>query len=204
MKATVGGSGGNFELAPEGMHLARCIKVIDLGTQEQKWKDQVKHNRQVLVMFELPKVMIDVDGEQRPQSISKKYTLSFNAKANFRKDMETWFGRFSDKQIAESKGFDPSKLVGRPAAINIAHSDDKKYANIKSITGVMEGLTVPDQINPSVLFDLDDFDYDVWDTLSEKMKDWIGKSPECEKALAGSKPTASTAPVADDFDDIPF
>ena len=202
MKATVGGSGGNFELAPEGMHLARCIKVIDLGTQEQKWKDQVKHNRQVLVMFELPKVMIEIEGEKKPQAISKKYTLSFNSKANFRKDLESWYGRkFNDKQIAESDGFDPSKILGKPATLTIAHSDDGKYANISSITGVMDGVEIPDQINPSVLFDLDDFDYDVWDTLSEKMKDWIGKSPECEKALAGSKPAASAAPASDD---IPF
>lgn len=202
MKAQVNGS--DFELPPEGMHLARCIKIIDLGTQEQKFKDEVKHQHQILVMFELPKVMIEIDGEKKPQAISKKYNLTFSQKATFRKDLESWYGKkFNDKQIAESEGFDPSKILGKPATLTISHSEDGRYANISAITGVMDGIEVPDQVNPSVLFDLENFDQEVWDSFSEKMQDWILKSPEAQAVVNGSSNTASTT-TADFDDDFPF
>lgn len=198
-------SGGDFELPPEGMHLARCIKVIDLGTQEQKFKDNVNKQHQVFVMFELPKVLIDVDGEQKPQAISKKYNLSFNSKATFRKDLESWYGRkFKDKDIQESGGFDPSKILGKPATLTVAHSDDGNYANIASVTGVMEGVEVPEQVNPSVLFDLDDFDRDIWDSFSEKMQAWILKSPEAQAAVYGQSMNQDRPAESIADSDLPF
>ena len=33
--------GGNFERCPSGMHLARCYRIIDLGTQKSEYMGQV-------------------------------------------------------------------------------------------------------------------------------------------------------------------
>ena len=205
MKATTGG-GGSFELPKEGLTIGRCYRVIDLGTQENKFKSEVSYKRQILVMFELPHQLMDYDGEQMPMSISKKYNLSFNSKSNLRKDMEAWYGKkFNDKDIEQSGGFDPSKVVGKSAQILIEHSIDGNYANIAGLMPLAEGQTCPEQVNPSFVFDLDEFDRDKWDTLSEKMKQWIAKSPEAQKALGNGQPEQSNAAVVDDgFDSLPF
>lgn len=210
MKAQV--TGTDFELPPEGLTIGRCYRVIDLGTQEKKYNNNVDYKRQILVSFELPLHMMEIDGEPQPMAISKKYTLSFNKKANLRIDMEAWYGKkFNDKDIENSEGFDPAKILGRPCQINIVYSEDGNYANISGLMPLAAGQKCPDQINPSFIFDLDEFDRDKWDQLSEKMQGWIVKSPECQKVLGTGQPEQHNAEMAsvnvpDGFDDldIPF
>ena len=65
LMATEGGSGGDFTPAPEGTHIGRCVKVIDLGTQpgSQMYPDP-KHK--VMVAWELPSELHEYNGEQLP------------------------------------------------------------------------------------------------------------------------------------------
>lgn len=204
MRASVTG-GGDFELPPEGYQKARCIRAIDLGTQESKYKDQVSLKRQLLLMFEIPGVRVEWEGEDRAALISKKYNLTFSNKATLRKDMESWYGKkFNDKDIEAAGGFDPAKVVGRPAKIQITHSDDGKYANIGVIIPEDD---CPPQEHPSVIIDLDDLDLEAWNGLSEKMQVWIGQSPEYKEIVEKQSPKQEEAnlsggAVADD--DIPF
>ena len=139
-------------------------------------------------------------------SISKKYRLSFNKKAALRLDMEAWYGKtFSDKDIENSGGFDPAKILGRPGLMTIKYSEDGQYANIASMMNIPEGTVVPEQINKSLIFDLDEFDRTIWDELSQKMQTWISQSPEAQEVLGeGKKPEQQQAPIDDGFEDIPF
>ncbi len=204
MKAQVGS--GDFEKPPEGVTQFRCYRIVDLGTQEKTYKGDVSYVRQILITHELPQHMKEFEGETLPMSISKKYRLSFNKKAALRLDMEAWYGKtFNDKDIENSGGFDPTKILGRPGLMTIKYSEDGQYANIASMMNVPEGTTVPDQINPSFIFDLDEFDREKWDLLSQKMQSWIAKSPEAKEVLGtDSKPEQQQAPIDDGFDDIPF
>ncbi len=215
MRAEVGS--GDFQKPPEGLTIGRCYRVIDLGTQEKKYKGNVDYCRQLLVHFELPMHMIDVETDEgvkrMPMSASKKYRLSFNAKAALRKDMEAWYGKkFNDKDIEAAGGFDPSKILGRPGQILIEHNGD--YANIEGLMPLAQGQTCPDQFNESFIFDLDEFDPAKWEQLSQKMQQWIAKSPEAQEVLKAhygntqSQQQQSEAPqqpsIDDGFDDIPF
>ena len=48
-------SGGKeFEQAPAGTHVARCIKLIDLGTQFGEYQGKPTSARKVVVSWELP------------------------------------------------------------------------------------------------------------------------------------------------------
>ena len=202
MKAQTGGD-QTRENPPAGLTVGRCIKVIDLGTQETMFGG--KH--QIFVYFELPKHRIEIDGEDLPMAISKKYTLSFNKKARLRQDLEQWYGKkFDDKQIDASGGFDPSKILGRPAQIMITHDENngKVYANINGLMPLPDGAEAPAQENPSELFDLDDPDWDVFDSFGRGMQDWIAKSPEFQ-ALPQRQPAAPVeSGEKEDYDDIPF
>jgi hypothetical protein len=35
--------GGSFESTPVGSHLARCYRIVDLGTQKSEYQGQVKY-----------------------------------------------------------------------------------------------------------------------------------------------------------------
>lgn len=213
MRAEIGS--GSFEKPPAGLTIGRCYRVIDLGTQEKKYKSKVDYCRQILIDFELPSHMMEVETDEgvkmMPMSASKKYRLSFNAKAALRKDMENWYGKkFNDKDIEQAGGFDPSKILGRPGQILIEHSDDGQYANITGLMPLAEGQTCPDQINESFIFDLDEFDNVKWESLSQGMQQWIAKSPEAQQILQAQygqqkESDAPQQPAIDDgFDDIPF
>ena len=61
IKTSVGG-GGDFELVPAGVYLARCYRMIDIGTQQVTSKKfGTKNVRQVMLYWEL---LQDDDGEK--------------------------------------------------------------------------------------------------------------------------------------------
>ena len=205
MRATVSGGGGDFKLPEEGLTVGRCVRVIDLGTQERVWSGKTSHIRQIFVSFELPDRLVEFDGEEVPSLLSKKYTLSFNEKANLRKDLEQWYGKkFNDADIEASGGFDPSKILDRPAQIMITHStgnNGKTYANISGLMPLAKNMPIAERHHDLLLLDLDEFDQSVYDSLSENMQEWIAKSPEYQQATMGG---SSSEPADDPFDDIPF
>ena len=45
--------GGNFERCPPGMHLARCYRIIDLGTQKSEYMGQVKYLHKIMIGWEI-------------------------------------------------------------------------------------------------------------------------------------------------------
>lgn len=183
LKATAGES---FErtLPDAGMMRARCVVVLDLGThRDAKFLDkkgQPVKRHLVQIQFELDQMM-EINGEQKPMMATMRQTLSLGEKANLRKHLETWRGKkFSEADIKE--GFDLSKILGKPALLNIQHSDDGKYANVMSINPPMKPPAGSDgaapQFYPSRFFDLSDPSADVWATLSQKTRDFIAESEE--------------------------
>jgi len=54
MSLIVSENAGAYQLAPEGIHEARCVWVIDLGTQQSDFDGSSKHLRKVRISWELP------------------------------------------------------------------------------------------------------------------------------------------------------
>jgi hypothetical protein len=110
-------STSSFKPVPSGMHLARCYRVIDFGTQTSTYQGKTNHLHKVLVGFEVHGE--DADGKPirtddgKPMIIAKQYTLSLNEKANLRADLASWRGR--DFTPEEIRGFDlrTSSDIGR-------------------------------------------------------------------------------------------
>lgn len=195
-----------FEPAPAGWHVARCFAVIDLGTHfDAKWD---KETHLVRIGFELPSALRE-DG--KPFAIYKRYTLSHHEKSRLRGDLEAWYGmKFNTAKLNEAGGFDLSKIIGRPAFLNIMHEqvEDTTYANIVGIGPLPKNMTCPDPINETILFSLSEFDKAIFDKLSDKTKQQIMESGEY-KVMTGQikAPPGYTAPAGnfeDMVDDIPF
>lgn len=196
------GASHSFEPAPAGTHLARCVRVIDLGTQHNEKFGNTKH--QVLVFWELP---TELDGDA-PFIVWRRYTCSIHDKAILGKHLASWRGRPFDP--AELEGFELKNIVGKPCMVTVVHntkettSGKTTYANVNSVAGVIKGMQVPDQIHPSVIYDMDNHDQDVFDALPEYIQNTIAKSEE----RAGTPQERDS--VADQFeaeappDDVPF
>lgn len=174
----------NTEFSPleAGTYLARCIQVIDLGTQEIEYMGEIKHSRKVRLSFETPtetKVFKEENGEQ-PYMLSKEYTLSLSEKANLRADLESWRGKsFTSEEL---EGFDLENILGKECMITVTHQTSKDgqktYARITGISKVMKGMTCPDAINPLVFFSTGEWNDEVFSTFSDYLKEKILSSAE--------------------------
>lgn len=170
---------GDFELTPAGVYLARCYRMVDIGTQTVESKQfGTKVHRQVILTWELledetnaPVLMAD----GRPFAINKTYKLSMHSKANLRKDIDAWRGLpFTD---AEAADFDITKLLEKFCVIQVVHSTsgDKTYANIGSI---MSTKKTAQGVNPVVGFSVEDPDMVDFQGLPEWIQKKIVEAPE--------------------------
>lgn len=193
MSLTVGDTGGDFQKAPEGTHLGRCYRIIDLGTQfNEKWNT---HQRKVLISWELPTELME---DERPFSVSAQYTASLSEKAYLRRDLEAWRGKkFSDEEL---ESFELSRVLGTACMLNIVHNES--YANVQGIVALPKGMECPEVVNPLQKFDIDNPDMDLFESFTDKMKDRIRKAPEWSSDSPNS--TYGTAHGQEFEDDIPF
>jgi hypothetical protein len=209
MGLTATNKGGDFELTPAGMYTARCYRVIDLGTQTSKGF-QGKPDRKVqkvLIGWELFGDHKMEDG--RPFSFHKRYTVSTSEKAALRIDLQAWRGvAFSDEEV---QSFQIGKVLGKYALVNLMHESKGKdtYCNLASIMPLPKSMPRPDPVNEDVIFDLDDRNMKVFETLSEKLKETIMAAPEWNKRTqddVDQQFAAQNHPQHDDDfeDDIPF
>jgi hypothetical protein len=200
--------GTEFEQAPTGAQVARCIKLIDIGTQNGEWQGKPKHTRKVIITWELPKCLM-TEGEYagQPFTISKFYTASLSEKANLRHDLVAWRGvEFTPAQLA---GFDAKKILGQPCMLNIIRTDKGK-SRVNGVMQLPQGFDVPAQVNPSFYFSLDEFDSKAFEQLSKGIRAMVEASPEY-RSLVNPEPSgngfedmANDIPWRDDEDIIPF
>jgi hypothetical protein len=206
MKLTDTG-GKEFEQAPAGNHLGRCIGMIDIGTQQGEYLGKTTHARKIVVRFELPNELVsEGDFAGKPFIVSKFYTASLSEKANLRKDLVSWRGReFTDEEL---RGFDSKNILDKPCMVNVTHTEKGK-AKISGITPVPKGMAVPGRVHDLLYFSLesDEFKPALFDSLSDYWKDLIKKSPEFDELHGGNgkqKPQRQGGKFDDLEDDIPF
>lgn len=190
-------SGEHFEQAPAGNHVARCIRLIDLGTQRGEYQGKPIVRNQVLVTWELCNEMME-DG--KPFSVSRFYTNSLNEKANLRADLESWRGRaFSPEELVK---FDLQGILGKPCMLNVVHSDKGK-AQVSSIATLPKGMTAPEPVNPLLAFWIDEWNQATFDGLGDGLKKIIMQSDEFNQRGAPPPKTTSKTATIDD-EEIPF
>tara|TARA_R110000868_G_scaffold20734_5_gene87252 strand:- start:710 stop:1369 length:660 start_codon:yes stop_codon:yes gene_type:complete len=210
-----GGGGGEFTPVPQGMHLARCYRVIDLGTQESSYLGTIKHLPKVMLQFEVHgeddggNPIVTTKGE--PMSISKNFTLSLAEMATLRKDLQTWRGR--EFTAEELRGFELKNVLGAWGMISVIKAmgnNGKEYTNIAAIMSVPPAIKktgMPDGHNELKMFSIDEPDMVLFDSFSNGLREKIQKSPEWQARgnSSASMPVKASAGSIDDLDDdIPF
>lgn len=197
--------GGDFEQPPIGTHIARCIKLIDIGTQKGEYQGKATFKRQVITGWELPnELMTSGDYTGKPFTVSKFYTQSLSEKANLRADLKNWRGR--DFTEAELAGFDAKNILGKPCMLSLT-SNDKGKVRVTGVMALPKGSAVPDQVNPTVFFSLEpeEFDQAVFDSISDGIKKMIMLSPEYQNLKSPAAGQHHEPGSFNDFeDDLPF
>lgn len=192
--------GGDFEQPPVGIHVARSIGLIDIGTQKGEYQGQVTFKRQFILRWELCNELME-RGENagKPFVVSKFYTASLTEKANLRKDLVNWRGReFTAEELA---GFDARNILDKPCMIQITDKDGKH--RVTAVTGIPKGTTVPPAANGIEYFSLDHFDESLFNKFSEKMQHMIAASPEYASVRKQSGSFDETT-AFDSLEDAPF
>ena len=210
--------GGSFAPVPPGMHLARCYRIVDMGTQTTEFQGQTKHLQKVMMQFEVHgedetgKPLVTEKGD--PMSISKNFTLSLAEKATLRKDLQAWRGKEFTGQ--ELRGFELKNVLGAWAMITAAKSlgnNGKEYTNIISINPVPVAIKkagLPQGFNKLAIFSIETPDMELFGTFGNGLKEKIQSSPEwrARQSDAYQKEQAASANSGSGFDDmeddIPF
>jgi hypothetical protein len=206
----------NFTPVPPGMHLARCYRVVDLGTQKSEYLGTIKHLPKVMLQFEVHgedeagKPIVTAKNE--PMTISKNFTLSLAEKATLRKDLQTWRGlEFSPEEL---RGFELKNVLGAWAMISVIKTtgnNGKEYTNIAAIMQVppqVKKAGLPDGHNKLGIFSIEEPDMEIFETFSDGLKTKIQGSPEWQgregQQYAKNESASKTSGFDDLDDDIPF
>ena len=165
-----------YPQVPIGMHNARCIKVIGLGTQKQEFSGETSYKKQVLIIWEVP----DELNNDEPMTISKFYTLSLHEKSNMGADLSSWRGRAFTEQ--EKKGFDLINILGIPCTLNIIEGNNGK-SKVVNVLPLATKEELPKQYNEDVFFSIEDYQQgnrEVFNQLSEGIRKIILRCKELE------------------------
>jgi len=202
--------GGDFEQCPTGTHMARCVRLIDLGTQKNEWppnSGKIKLKNQLFIGFETPDEQLETDKGMQPFIVGRFITNSLAETSNLRPLLEGWRGRaFTEAELA---GFDLQVLLGQPCLITVIHKDSGKAA-IQSISKLMKGQVCPPAHNQELSYWIEEHDQAVFDKIPEGIQKIIMRSPEYAESVLkqggalGRTETGASGKPADFDDDIPF
>ncbi len=214
-------NGKTFQLPPEGLHRAVCYRFVDLGTSMNQFYGKMQHK--MMVSWELVDKLMEPDenGESKPFVISKFYTVSLNEKAHLRRDLESWFSRKMSEEDVRN-GVDISFILGKPAMVQVLHSKNEKtgktYVDVTAVMPIPDGMEQPVGTIQPYKLDFENFDKEVFENLSDGLKNRIQQSEEWKTLFGENMPETQhqqtsneytgfneDAGVTDTFDDdIPF
>jgi len=196
MSLTVKDKSNDFLPPPEGLHIARCYAVIDMGLQQNKTYNN--SSPKVLIAWELTDKLMD-DGKPFIQMQRYTASLSFKSNPNLRAHLEAWRGKsFTPEEL---KGFKLKNILGVPCYLTTKHTvnprTNKTWSEVIGICRLPNGIACPPPINPGIYFDLDEFTEESYMAVPEGIRKKIN--------LNGINANESTSENADDENsDIPF
>lgn len=173
------------ELAPEGEHKAKCVYVIDEGTQpppasKPDWGDA----RKVAIGFEL---LGTKKKDGKPFIVNTVMTFTMSKKGNLVAFLKQWLGALAKN----AETFDMDTCLGKDALVEVIHKNG--YANLSDVSPA-KGKYGNSVTKPySLYLNSDDFDEDVFNDntkIWDKMKERIAASPEYDELVAPKKKKA--------------
>lgn len=160
-----------------GVYFAVCIGVIDLGEQySEKFKN---YSNRVQFVWELPSETIEVDGKQEPKQLSKEFAIATQKNSGLRTFISSWNSKaYTDEEFQEVELFEQ---IGKACQLNVVLNDTGEYANVDNIMPIPKGIPAPLSSTKPIMWDMDNWDDEVFKTLPEWVQDKIKKSTQYQK-----------------------
>lgn len=157
--------------------MAVCIGVIDLG--EQYSEVYKNYANKVLLIFEFPTEMVEVDGEKKPRWISREFTFSTSKKSKLLEFIGSWNGKqYTAESFGEVELFDQ---IGMPCQLQLVASESGEYTNISAVMQLPKGVDIERTESDTYAFDIDEWDDGVFDALPGWIQEKIKKYTEYQK-----------------------
>src|SRR5260370_21272620 len=120
------------QLAPIGLHLARFVWAIDIGTQESKFGKA----RKMILSLELPecKTVFKEENGLEPFVLSKTYNQSLDKKSNLVRDLTPWIGPGFAKKADCALG---PLVLGKVCSVNVIHEQKDTGETYPNIIGFL-------------------------------------------------------------------
>ena len=190
-------------LAPADNHPARCVEVIDLGTQESEWEGEKSSKHKIRITWEV--VNEELGADLHPV-ISHEYTASLHEQATLRAHLEGWRGTaFTPGDLQE---FELEKLLGTSCMVQVVHKISKagnEYAKVSSVGKVPKGLLVTLATRDQVKYSTDDGENVGFQSFPQWLQEQIASSPEFQQAK--KNPSGSAEPqgaIPTESEEVPF
>lgn len=172
-----------------GTHVARLVHIIDWGSQVDKYSGD-EGRAKLEFIWELPEKhnlhVFNEDKGEQPLVVSRKYGNTFGRGSEMKKAVESMLGQKVDAE------FELETLLGELCQINLTvedGEDENKNVVIQSLMPLSKDQSKKKfpEYNEKFIFDLDNFDQDVWDSLPEWKQKKIEVTKEYAEATANIK-----------------
>ena len=208
-----------FVPCPIGVHVGRLIRIIDLGTQTVDYKQGKgpQEEEQIELIFETSDEMYTFNEDKGPEpfllskTVANKISTGKNV-SNLCKVFEALTG----ETLTEDHDLDVA--VDLLCQLNVVHTTngENTYAKIESFLPLSKEQRAKadadgyERYNDQYVFDLSDFNEEVFDALTKFTKDKVAKSKEYAAVISGE--SVSDGPtddqpgeeIADEVDQLPF
>jgi hypothetical protein len=201
-KVKYAGGGVTYDAIAPGSYPARLVGVIDLGLQAQRpYKGEPKLPAYMIqTIYELvDEFLPDEDGEDdetKPRWISEDFPLY-----SLESDKATSTKRYLSLDPQKVHGGNWASLIDQPCMVTVINNkrpDGKVWANIAGVALMRDkdAKRCPELVNPTLVFDLDDPDMEVYGRIPNWIKKKIMAGLEVDKVKFAE--VESHAPAKDE------
>jgi hypothetical protein len=167
-----------YDIIPNGTHVARLYEIIHIGTIPTNWQGQDKMTDKIRLTFELcneKKEFKQGEGE-KPFSISREFTYSYGSKGHLRPFVEGMTGT----KIHDDESPDLEALLGEACLLNVVHneSNGNTYANIQNASPLARGMEAPAIVDAPRVIDINSIPFEELDALPEFIRNKMKSSEE--------------------------
>lgn len=144
------------ELLPVDNYMARCCKVVHIGTTEYEKNDNTYETNKAMLFWE-------IIGAELPTMVSDEVILDTNKDSKFRKLLNSWRGL--DLTDEEAEAFDITVLLGKPCMVNVGHETIKYDGGTFDKEKVLSVSKMPSTIKcPEGKIEVKVLDYEHWNS----------------------------------------
>lgn len=178
-------SAANYIHVKPGTYVARCVSLIELGTQTDDFQGKGKTTRKKIILgWELPTELHEFSEEKglQPYTVNRTYSLSMHEKSELRKNIDSWLGGLRKEEIP----FNVAKLLDKPCLINMVKVEgetdpDNPKTKVGTVTSLSRGQECPPRVNPISVLTFQRWDEELFNRQPAWIRERIEKSPEFKK-----------------------